>query len=269
MLLQFKDYVKKHLRENNSIEFNSTIRGELEKRLVRKARTITEGSVYTDEEMEVVTRIQVAARGFGSDSGSYVDGIIELHLRNKQAAFDFADYLDSDDDVYDYELRATYNDRLKGYSTEVDIDDIDDDGNYTFTFDIELNPDITGVIDETEYDNYTVDLFPYDDGSFDMGAQVDNMEWKDWMGESYHLDEKISRHLGAGGKVIKRLEHGKNQKVVNGKLATKTGADKMASRLASKKMQRLAASKSSSEKHRSAMKASKTRKKGAKMGLYR
>ena len=268
-MLPFKEYVKNHLRENNSIEFNKTIRSELEKRLVRQARKLTEGSVYTDEEMEVVTRLQVAAKGFGSDTGTYVDGIMEVHLRNKQAAFDFADYLDSDDDVNDYELSAEYNDKLRGYSEPVDIDDIDDDGNFTFIFLIELDPEITGVIDEEEYDNYTVDLFSQDDeDDWSPHQQVDAMEWKPWMGESV-VSEKFERHLSKGGTVTKRLVHGKNQKVVNGKLATKTGVDKMASRLQSKKMQRLAASKSKSEKMRTAKKAARTRSKGARMGLYR
>ena len=204
-MIIFKQYLREHLKANNSVALNDVIRQELEERLVHKARRLTENSVYGEDELDVVTRLQVAARGFGSDTGSYVDGILTINLHNKQAALEFADVLDDDSDVEDYQLNALFNDRIKGYNQEIDIDDITDDSNITFVFLIELNPEITSVIDENEYDSYSINLGDTAPSGAWNPEQVSSMEWQPWMGESFirGINEKFTFSV-RGGKKVKR-----------------------------------------------------------------
>lgn len=114
--------------------------------------TLTE-NLNLDPEVEAVIKITSRARSLGGDEGTYFEGLLYHELRNKQAAVEFSDWLEENEDVYGYEISILFNDKVLGYEHEgnYELESITNDTNFYFGFSIYLNPEIV------QYGEYEID----------------------------------------------------------------------------------------------------------------
>jgi len=105
------------------------------------------GKAFLDPlEFAALTIKETARQQFGSDDGTYKDGILTLELRAVQAAKEFAAWLDDSPLVYGYLLDVTRNDKNKGIEKRAPVLNLDDITNDTsifyFTFRIAVGEDL-------------------------------------------------------------------------------------------------------------------------------
>lgn len=95
-------------------------------------------------EHDLVLKLKTQARNMGSDEGEYEGGILLLTFRNKDAVLQYADWLDTVDQVYDYEIAAYSDDLVHGFvnDEEVPLDNILFDRNFEFEITVEIEPSL-------------------------------------------------------------------------------------------------------------------------------
>ena len=101
-------------------------------------------NMMSEQERMVVIKLKELARQLGSDQGAYADGVLEMTFKNKQAAKDYMDFLEGEDDVLGYEVEVYREDLMDGIQEdeEYDFDSIIFDGNYEFDVLVYINPEI-------------------------------------------------------------------------------------------------------------------------------
>lgn len=68
------------------------------------------------QELDVVLTLKETARQLGSsDEGEYAEGVLILYFTNKQAILDYANFLDTNDHVFSYEIEAFAKEIMHGY----------------------------------------------------------------------------------------------------------------------------------------------------------
>lgn len=124
------------------------------------------------------------------------EGVIMAYTNNKQSLFAICDYLDENDNVYEYEL-SLMEVQLNGVNVdvtdEIDLDDVRDMHNFFFKIEITMNPDVV-VFDPVYVDiDQTLDSNPYTD-DYDVYDYVMESpvyaQWKGSMNETLILTEK-------------------------------------------------------------------------------
>lgn len=95
-------------------------------------------------EHDLVLKLKTAGRQMGSDEGEYEGGILLLTFTNKQAVIDYANWLDTVDEVYDYEIAAYNEEIVHGFvnDEEVPLDNILFDKNFEFEITVEIDPSL-------------------------------------------------------------------------------------------------------------------------------
>lgn len=101
-------------------------------------------NMMSEQERMVVIKLKELARQLGSDQGAYDDGVLEMTFKNKQAAKDYMDFLEDEEDVLGYEVEVYREDLMDGIQDdeEYDFDSIMFDGNYEFDVLVYINPEI-------------------------------------------------------------------------------------------------------------------------------
>ncbi len=129
-------------RLQNRLE-EGVIFGVLEEH-VRQDATEADFVDMTEMEKEIVMRLKENGRQLGGDQGAYADGVLEITFKNKQAASDFMDLLEDDEDVVGYEVEASFENLPAGLddAAEVDFDDVMFDGHYEFDVIVYIRPDV-------------------------------------------------------------------------------------------------------------------------------
>ncbi len=187
---EFTNQVADSLKQNSPLDFQKIVSARLQELLDIKLAQLKES--MEDPEMEAVTKIQVAAKGYGAGETMYDDGVLIVTLRNKQAALEFSDWLEDCDSVESYEMEVVHNEPLEGYSErgEYDIESITDDRNFNFEFTIYLNPDIVA------YDDYEFDI---EDSE---GAETGEQD----LGESVEQIDEVTRKIKVNSMGKKRIK---------------------------------------------------------------
>lgn len=111
---------------------------------VRSDSTDADFVNMSDMEKDIVIRLKETGRMHGGDQGAYADGVLEITFKNKQAAADYMDVLEDDDDVVGYEVEASFENLPAGLdnAAEVDFDDVMFDGHYEFDVIVYIRPDV-------------------------------------------------------------------------------------------------------------------------------
>lgn len=187
---EFIDKIAESLQQNNPLEFNKILTTRLQELLDNKLAQLKEG--LTDPEIEAVTKIQVAAKGFGGGDVLYDDGVLIVTLRSKQAALEFSDWLEDSEYVESYGMEVIHNEPLEGFSErgEIDIDAITDDRNFEFEFTIFLDPEIV------QYDPYEYD---------EEESEEPDTEEQD-LGESVEQINEVTRKIRVNAMGKKRIK---------------------------------------------------------------
>jgi hypothetical protein len=190
----FVNRVADSLKQNDTLEFHKIVNSRLQELLDIKLSQLKES--MADPEMEAVTKIQVAAKGYGAGDSMYSNGVLIVTLRSKQAALEFSDWLEKCDSVDSYGMEIVHHEPLEGYSEkgEYDIESITDDRDFDFEFTIYLNPDLI------VYDAYEVDDKDFDDDS-DDGDEGDQD-----LGESVKRIDEVVRKIKVDATGAKRIK---------------------------------------------------------------
>lgn len=137
----------------------SRIKGE-----IQELEDMNNGFIFEatgdDPERDAVNEIRVRARMSGGGELAYEEGAMYVEFRNKQAASDFADWLETDATaVFGYEIALLNNDTVEGYEDDAgyDFSQITDDRNFHFGFTIYLDPELV------QYDDYEVEVDDYEE----------------------------------------------------------------------------------------------------------
>lgn len=195
---KFVNQVADSLKKNNPLGFNKAMSLRLKDLLSIKLKQLKES--MADPEMEAVTKIQVAAKGYGGGDIMYEGGVLLVTLRSKQAALEFSDWLEDCEYVESYGMEVVYNKPLEGYSEkdEYDIESITDDINFNFEFTIHLDPELVN------YDSYG-----YDGEDFDEDSEEDfdeNEIGEQDLGESTEQINEVIRKIKVDATGKKRIK---------------------------------------------------------------
>lgn len=187
---EFTNQVADSLKQNSPLDFQKIVNARLQELLDTKLTQLKES--MADPEMEAVTKLQVAAKGFGASETMYDDGVLIVTLRNKQAALEFSDWLEGCDSIESYGMEVVHNEPLEGYSEkgEHDIESITDDRNFNFEFTVYLNPNLVA------YDDYEFDA--EDSEEAEMGDQD--------LGESVEQIDEVTRKVKVNAMGKKRIK---------------------------------------------------------------
>lgn len=136
-ILNFQKAVKARLYDN----FNQSL---------EKFNFNVENKLTEDLESDVRADIEAAARSLGGNNPIYDQGVLAIDFENKKAVEDFSDWLDACDNIESYEINILFDNENEDTEskTEIELDDIKDDTNYTFEFIIYLDPEIVTYSDE-------------------------------------------------------------------------------------------------------------------------
>jgi hypothetical protein len=192
---EFVEKVSESLKQNNTLEFQKIFTARLQELLDTKLAQLKEE--MDDPEMEAVTKIEVAAKGFGGGEAEYDEGVLVVTLRSKQAALEFSDWLEDCEYVDSYGMEVIHNEPLEGYSEreDIDIDSITDDRNFSFEFTIYLNPDLV------QYDPYEYEEEPEEGEAGEEGE-----EGEEEIGESVEQIDEVTRVVKVNFKGKKRIK---------------------------------------------------------------
>ncbi|QFR57755.1 hypothetical protein CPT_Moby_007 [Stenotrophomonas phage Moby] len=125
---------------------------------------IADWEAMGQREKDAVIRLKELGRQLGGDQGEYSEGFLCITFKNKQAAQDYMDALDSDPDAWAYEAEAYYEDLVHGYMNDeaVPIENIVFDKLWEIEVCVELDPSIVmypavdvEVDEDFEYDDAT------------------------------------------------------------------------------------------------------------------
>ncbi len=119
-----------------------------------------------DAELEALNQLRQTAKHFGGDDGYYEEGLFEVCIPHKEAAADFAAFLEAYDAVDSYEMDVISTDPITGDDTadnEISLDEISDDTNKSFDFYVYLIPDIV-TYEPEEVDVGEGELFDDENG---------------------------------------------------------------------------------------------------------
>ena len=133
LMLGDKDAFKQNLSEHIELVTNQVLKEDV------------------DESEDCISDVIGAATQFGGTCEYLDDGVFEANFDKKNAVLDFADWLDSDDRIYSYEVLTFEQTDGSTVETDVDVDDIEDDANYTFTVLVYLTGD--EVLYDVEYED--------------------------------------------------------------------------------------------------------------------
>ncbi len=121
-------------------------------------------------ERDAVNAVRAHARMSGGGELTYSEGAMYVEFTNKQAASDFADWLESDaESVYGYEIDLFNDSLIDGYDADgsYELDQIEDDSNFTFGFTIYLNPEIV------QYAPYEVEVDDFEEINEENGSLME------------------------------------------------------------------------------------------------
>ena len=129
----------------------------------RSDNQVQQTSSDSSEIQEVVSNVRM----HGGDTKWIEDGAIMTYTSNKTSFFHILDYLDDNDNVYDYEIQVIetqHNGVTVDITDEIDIDDIRDTQNIHFKVLVFMDPEIV------EFDPVYVDADEINDrnGDFDI-----------------------------------------------------------------------------------------------------
>lgn len=101
-------------------------------------------AIEDDEERRWVQQLHFTARSVGAIDGTYEEGVYHTIIRSKDAANDFASYLENCECVDEYEMNVLNIDATQdGYEAdmEYDFEKIKDDSLFAFEFIVYLHPE--------------------------------------------------------------------------------------------------------------------------------
>ena len=160
------DALKKDLEETEEDD-EETISQLKEK--IQYLEDVKYGLIFESEdniEIDLVNKISSQARMMAGDNATYAEGVLYVEFHNAQAASDFTDWLEEgDDNILGYELDVVSANPIDDYeeSQDIDLSQITDDKNFTFSITVYLNPDIV------EYDEYELEVDDFEEISQENG----------------------------------------------------------------------------------------------------
>lgn len=140
-----------------------------------------------EQESDLVKSLRAAAMSYGSDTGTYQDGVFVTTLKNKQASTDFALWLDSTDYVDGYEIHVLSSDQVAGTvdTDEIEFDSITDDTLYSFEFTVYLIPDVV----DYNFDDYDALDMEDEEDSLQEACKKKKMKEQDECDDEEMLDD--------------------------------------------------------------------------------
>lgn len=192
------------IEQGNVFDFQKIFKEKLEETLHQKQDQFIKSLIEEiDQEQSIVNKISNSAKSFGGSFDSYNDGVVSLSFPNKKATQDFADYLDSDENVDSYDIYCDDGSSDDDKATSLQkVTDYDAD-ECTYTFDVYLNPEnvnfsSVSINEEKEEDEEDIEL---DDEETDEDEDEEDMDEacksKKSMKEDYtHVSTGTSVGLG-------------------------------------------------------------------------
>jgi hypothetical protein len=153
-----KSLLSELIQKNDSLGIQMTLSSILNRKLKNAIREIDlqESANFidlSDEEYDIVSNIQSNARSFGAKEVNYSFGVAMVDFSSKKAVEDFTGWLDTDENVENYEIEVLVNDDGAEVVSDISFDEIVDDQKFEFIVTVYLD---SGIVDYSMMDDESI-----------------------------------------------------------------------------------------------------------------